>query len=72
MCSRWKGIHSIMWCIKCRGRVFVDRVFSQKLHIELFCIMCGKRWMINKETSAFGRWLDQKEIENQKAYGISS
>lgn len=61
-----------MWCGKCKGRVFVDRVFSQKLHIELFCIMCGKRWMINKETSAFGRWLDQKEELNKKTYGISS
>lgn len=61
-----------MWCGKCSGRVFVDRVFSQKLHMELFCIMCGKRWMINKETSSFGRWLDQKESANQKFYGISS
>jgi predicted nucleic-acid-binding Zn-ribbon protein len=61
-----------MWCIKCGGRVFVDRVFSQKLHMELFCIMCGKRWMVNKETSAFGKWLDIKETENQKAYSISS
>ena len=61
-----------MWCGKCGGRVFVDRVFSQKLHIELFCILCGKRNMINKETSAFGKWIDQKERLNQKAYGISS
>ena len=61
-----------MWCGKCGGRVFVDRVFSQKLHMELYCIMCGKRWMINKETSAFGRWLDQKEEANKKFYGISS
>ena len=61
-----------MWCNKCGGRVFVDRVFSQKLHIELFCILCGKRNMINKETSAFGKWIDQKERLNQKAYGISS
>lgn len=61
-----------MWCGKCNARVFVDRVFSQKLHMELFCILCGKRWMINKETSAFGKWLDQKEQQNQKRYGISS
>jgi hypothetical protein len=61
-----------MWCGKCGGRVFVDRVFSQKLHVEVFCILCGKRNMINKETSAFGKWLYQKETANQKAYGISS
>jgi hypothetical protein len=32
----------MMTCKKCGGRVFVDRVFSQKLHVELFCIMCEK------------------------------
>lgn len=61
-----------MWCTKCGGRVFVDRVFSQKLHMEMFCIMCGKRWMINKETSAFGKWLERKEQLNLKSFGISS
>lgn len=40
--------------------------------MEMFCVMCGKRWMINKETSAFGKWLDQIENLNQKNYGISS
>ncbi len=34
--------------------------------------MCGKRWMVNKETSAFGKWLEETENRNQKAYGISS
>ena len=61
-----------MWCQKCSGRVFVDRVFSQKLHMELFCLMCGKRWMINTETSAFGKWLDRKEQQQRKSFGISS
>jgi len=61
-----------MWCGKCSGRVFVDRVFSQKLHMELFCNMCGKRWMCDKETSAFGKWLDKKEAKNSKNYGIFS
>jgi hypothetical protein len=61
-----------MWCSKCNGRVFIDRVFSQKMHIELYCVMCGKRWMINKETSAFGRWLDQKEAVHKKSFSISS
>jgi hypothetical protein len=61
-----------MFCAKCNGRVFIDRVFSQKLHIELYCIMCGKRWMINKETSKLGKWLDQKESEYKKDFSISS
>ena len=62
----------MMFCSKCNGRVFVDRVFSQKLHVELFCIMCGKRWMINKDTSALGRWLEQKEKDKLKDLAISS
>ena len=61
-----------MWCQKCSGRVFIDRVFSQKLHMELFCLMCGKRWMVNKETSAFAKWLDKKEGQQKKSFGISS
>lgn len=62
----------MMSCNKCQGRVFVDRVFSQKLHVELFCIMCGKRWMVNKDTSALGRWLEKLEIRQQKTLSISS
>lgn len=62
----------MMFCMKCSGRVFIDRVFSQKLHTELFCIMCGKRWMINKETSRFGKWLERKEREHEKSFSISS
>jgi hypothetical protein len=62
----------MMSCRKCEGRVFVDRVFSQKLHMELFCIMCGKRWMVNKDTNAFGRWLEQKDREYAKDLSISS
>ena len=62
----------MMKCQRCKGRVFIDRVFSQKLHIELFCILCGKRWMINKELNAFAKWLDQNDREHAKNYSISS
>jgi hypothetical protein len=62
----------MMTCQRCRGRVFVDRVFSQKLHVELFCLMCGKRWMVNKETNAFGRWLEKIDKAHAKDYSISS
>lgn len=62
----------MMRCNKCQGRVFVDRVFSQKLHVELFCIMCGKRWMVNKDTSALGKWLEKLEVKQQKTLSISS
>ncbi len=62
----------MMFCTRCNGRVFVDRVFSQKLHVELFCILCGKRWMINKDTSPLGRWLEQAEKNKLKDLAISS
>ena len=62
----------MMSCQRCGGRVFIDRVFSQKLHMELFCILCGRRWMINKETNTLGRWLEQKENNHQKNFSISS
>jgi len=61
----------MMTCQRCGGRVFIDRVFSQKLHMELFCILCGKRWMINKDTNALGRWLEQKDIEHGRELSIS-
>jgi hypothetical protein len=62
----------MMTCQKCDGRVFIDRVFSQKLHMELFCVMCGKRWFLNKETNALGKWLEQMEKDHQKSFSISS
>ena len=62
----------MMRCQRCSGRVFIDRVFSQKLHIELFCILCGRRWMINRELNRFGKWLDQKETRHKKSFGIFS
>jgi hypothetical protein len=72
MRGRWKGIYFIMWCTKCNGRVFIDRVFSQKLHMELFCVMCGRRWMINKETNRLAKWLELREMQHEKSFFISS
>jgi hypothetical protein len=62
----------MMTCKRCNGRVFVDRVFSQKLHVELFCILCGRRWMINKDTNRFGRWLEERDRLYAKNFSISS
>lgn len=50
-----------MKCQKCRGTVFVDRAFSEKQHVELACLRCGKRWMLNKEKGVFAQWLMKKE-----------
>jgi hypothetical protein len=55
-----------MFCKSCQGRVFVDRVFSQKTRVELYCSMCGKRWMIKKDESVLGKWLSEKEKQLSK------
>jgi hypothetical protein len=62
----------MMKCKRCEGRVLVDRVYSQNLRIELYCIMCGKRWMINKEANRFALWLAKQEATLLHAYGIST
>jgi predicted nucleic-acid-binding Zn-ribbon protein len=72
MCSGWKVFSDMIKCSKCKGRVFVDRVFSQKSHIELFCIMCGKRWMMNKNTSRLGAWLEKLEEDQARKYATFS
>jgi DNA-directed RNA polymerase subunit RPC12/RpoP len=72
MRGRWETIYAMMTCQRCNGRVFIDRVFSQKLHMELFCIMCGKRWMINKETNRFAKWLEARDSLHAKSFSISS
>lgn len=59
-----------MNCKKCKGRVFVDRVYSQNLRIELFCILCGKRWTVSR-SNRFGAWLAKREEMTQIGYGIS-
>jgi hypothetical protein len=60
-----------MTCRKCGGRVFVDRVFSEKKHIEVACILCGKRGMADKEKNPFAAWLLKKEVEHANAITMS-
>ena len=69
-------------CKKCGGKVFIDRMFAgskkkakgdgneaheESTNVELACIMCGKRWMINREKSVLGRWLHRLEKERANA-----
>ena len=39
----------------------MDRVFSSETRFELFCVACGKRWFVNREGNALGRWLNKVE-----------
>jgi hypothetical protein len=52
---------------KCGGSIFVDRLLSEKKHVELNCLTCGDRWMLNKEKSKLGRWLIQREQMRENA-----
>lgn len=52
-------------CGKCTGRVFIDRVYSENSHVELACVLCGRRWMLNKEKGVFAQWL--MKVEEQRA-----
>lgn len=56
-----------MNCRKCGGRVFVDRLLSEKMHVELACILCGKRWMLNKEKNRLARWISLREQMREDA-----
>jgi len=42
-----------MWCKKCNGQVFVDSMYQNDSFIDIACIMCGKRWHVEKK-SPFG------------------
>jgi hypothetical protein len=52
---------------KCKGSVYIDRVFSHELRLDLFCLRCGKRWFIHRNKGAFGPWLSQIESEKERA-----
>jgi|1048.fasta_scaffold32280_2 hypothetical protein len=50
-------------CSKCSGRMLVDRVFLSYDHLEVYCLICGKREMYN-HPERFGevpRWIMKVE-----------
>lgn len=49
-----------MKCVKCTGKMFLDRTFSDNKNFELYCMMCGTRKFISK-TGRFGQWLEKQE-----------
>lgn len=57
-----------MKCTKCKGRVFLDRVFSDNKNFETYCILCGDRKFISKESEQ-GQWLLQQE-QRRMAAGV--
>jgi len=59
-----------MGCSKCNGRVFLDRVFSDNKNFELYCILCGDRKFISKDTAA-GKWLAAREQQRMFARSLA-
>lgn len=55
-----------MVCRKCSGRMFLDRVFTDNRNYETFCIMCGDRQFVSKN-SELGQWLTRMETARLKA-----
>lgn len=49
-----------MECKRCNGHMFLDRVFSDNKNYEIYCILCGERRFINRN-SVLGIWLEKKE-----------
>lgn len=49
-----------MKCSKCSGMMFLDRTFSDNKTFEVYCIMCGIRKFVGKDTG-LGKWLTVKE-----------
>ena len=60
-----------MNCKKCSGRVFLDRVFSDNKNFETYCILCGDRKFVSKDTE-LGKWLALMETRRSKAHSLVS
>jgi hypothetical protein len=58
-------------CLKCNGRMFVDRVFLSQDHLELYCLNCGKREMYPHPEShgERSRWIMKLEKARAKRTG---
>jgi predicted nucleic acid-binding Zn-ribbon protein len=48
----------MIYCKRCKGRVFVDRQYSSEMHIETYCISCGERKFYHPPSqNRYGQWL---------------
>ncbi len=49
-----------MRCMKCKGRMFVDKTYTDNKNIEVYCEMCGNRVFVER-LSRLGEWLTARE-----------
>lgn len=52
-----------MNCKKCRGLVYPDTMYINESFVDLSCMMCGKRWFVNKSTP-LGRYIRKWHIRD--------
>jgi len=56
-----------MRCVKCNGKIFIDRQYSTKEHLEVYCIICGKRKFYHPpDSTQEGTWLIKREVLRAK------
>lgn len=46
--------------------MFLDRTFSENKNYEAFCLLCGDRKFINKNTR-LGQWIHKLEVKRETA-----
>lgn len=57
----------MVFCKKCKGKIFIDRQYSQINHLETYCIACGLRTFYHPPAeSKEGKWLLEKELLRAK------
>lgn len=57
----------MLYCKKCVGRIFIDRVHSNGGDIDLFCLKCGARWMLHKNHPT-AQIFNKLEKQRERAY----
>lgn len=55
-------------CERCDGKVMIDRAFCNYGHIELFCIICGKRWEFHRDHPIA---VAIRKIEKIREFGVN-
>ncbi len=55
-------------CERCGGKVMIDRAFCTYGHIELFCIICGKRWEHHRDSPVA---IALNKLERRRERGIN-
>ena len=62
----------MIYCRKCKGRMFIDRQYSSIMHLETYCIRCGVRKFYHPPSdSTEGLWLLEKESLRAKTTIVS-